>query len=85
MTGEPIWPIEERPVPKGDTPGEQYSPTQPFPTRPPAYDRQGFAVDDLIDFTPELRQEGEAAIALYRIGPMFTPPSVSRRRDRSPR
>ena len=64
VTGEPIWPIEERPVPKGDTPGEHYAPTQPFPTKPPAYDRQGFAVDDLIDFTPELRKEGEAAIAL---------------------
>ena len=79
VTGEPIWPIEERPVPKGDAPGEHYSPTQPFPTKPPAYDRQGFAVDDLIDFTPELRKEGEAAIALYRIGPMFTPPSVSKK------
>ena len=66
-------------MPKGDAPGEHYSPTQPFPTRPPAYDRQGFAVDDLIDFTPELRKEGEAAIALYRIGPMFTPPSVSKK------
>ena len=56
-TGEPIWPFEERPVPKGDTPGEWYSPTQPFPTRPPAYDGQGLTVDDLIDFTPELRAE----------------------------
>ena len=79
ITGEPIWPIEERPVPKGDTPGESYSLTQPMPSKPPAYDRQGFAVDDLLDFTPELRKEGEAAIALYRIGPMFTPPSVSRK------
>ena len=56
-TGEPIWPIEERPVPKGDAPGEWYSPTQPFPTKPPAYDGQGLSVDDLIDFTPELRAE----------------------------
>ena len=78
VTGKPIWPIEERPVPKGDTPGEWYSPTQPFPTRPPAYDRQGLAVDDLIDFTPELRAEAEKVISRYRIGPMFTPPSVSR-------
>ena len=57
VTGEPIWPIEERPVPKGDMPGEWYRATQPFPTKPPAYDRQGLAVDDLIDFTPELRAE----------------------------
>jgi len=78
VTGEPIWPIVERPVPKGDTPGESYSATQPFPTKPPAYDRQGFSADDLLDFTPELRKEAEAAIALYRIGPMFTPPAVSR-------
>ena len=56
-TGEPIWPIEERPVAKGDVPGEWYSPTQPFPTKPPAYDRQGVSMDDLIDFTPELRAE----------------------------
>ena len=57
VTGQPIWPIEERPVPKGDVPGERYSPTQPFPTKPPAYDRQGLSIDDLIDFTPELRAE----------------------------
>jgi quinoprotein glucose dehydrogenase len=78
VTGEPIWPIEERPVPKGDVPGEWYAPTQPFPTRPPAYDRQGFSVDDLIDFTPALRTEAEKLIARYRIGPIFTPPSLSR-------
>ena len=60
-TGEPIWPIEERPVPKGDVPGEWYSPTQPFPTKPPAYDRQGVSIDDLIDFTPELRAEAVQA------------------------
>jgi quinoprotein glucose dehydrogenase len=77
-TGQPIWPIEERPVPQGDTPGEKYSPTQPFPTRPPAYDRQGLAVDDLIDFTPQLRAEAVKTIAQYKIGPIFTPPVVSR-------
>jgi quinoprotein glucose dehydrogenase len=76
-TGEPIWPIEERPVPQGDVPGEKYSPTQPFPTRPPAYDRQGLAIDDLIDFTPALRAEAVKAIEKYRIGPVFTPPVVS--------
>jgi quinoprotein glucose dehydrogenase len=78
VTGEPIWPIEERPVPQGDVPGEKYSPTQPFPTRPAAYNRQGLAIDDLIDFTPELRAEAVKAIAQYRIGPIFTPPVVSR-------
>ena len=78
ITGQPIWPIEERPVPKGDVPGEWYSPTQPIPTRPPAYDRQGLSVDDLIDFTPELRAEAVKAISLYRIGPVFTPPVVSK-------
>ncbi len=78
VTGEPIWPIVERPAPKGDVPGEWYSPTQPFPTKPPAYDRQGLSVDDLIDFTPELRAEAMKAIARYKIGPLFTPPVVSR-------
>jgi quinoprotein glucose dehydrogenase len=78
-TGEPIWPIEERPVPKGDTPGEWYSPTQPHPTKPAAYDGQGLTVDDLIDFTPELRAEAVKAVAQYRLGPLFTPPAVSRR------
>jgi quinoprotein glucose dehydrogenase len=77
-TGEPIWPIEERPVPKGDTPREWYSPTQPFPTRPPAYDGQGLSVDDLIDFTPELRAEAVRLVSRYRLGPIFTPPAVSR-------
>jgi quinoprotein glucose dehydrogenase len=78
VTGQPVWPIEERPVPQGDTPGEKYSPTQPFPTRPAPYDRQGLSVDDLIDFTPELRAEALKTIAQYRIGPLFTPPAVSR-------
>ena len=78
VTGEPIWPIEERPVPQGDTPGEKYSPTQPIPTRPPAYERQGLSIDDLIDFTPELRAEAVKAVALYKLGPVFTPPAVSR-------
>jgi quinoprotein glucose dehydrogenase len=78
VTGAPIWPIEERLVPKGDVPGEWYSPTQPFPTRPPAYDRQGLTPDDLIDFTPELRAEALKLIAGYKTGPLFTPPVVSR-------
>jgi quinoprotein glucose dehydrogenase len=82
VTGKPIWPIEERPVEKGDVPGEWYAPTQPFPLdahgQPFAYDRNGFVHDDLIDFTPELRAEGEKVIARYKIGPVFTPPVVSR-------
>jgi quinoprotein glucose dehydrogenase len=77
-TGEPVWPIEERPVPQGDVPREWYSPTQPFPTRPPAYDRQGLLIEDLIDFTPELRAEAVQLVSKYRIGPIFTPPVVSR-------
>ncbi len=77
-TGEPVWPIEERPVPRGDVPGEWYSPTQPFPTKPPAYDRQGASLDDLIDFTPALRAEAVELVSRYRLGPMFTPPVVSR-------
>jgi quinoprotein glucose dehydrogenase len=78
VTGQPIWPIEERPVPQGDVPGEKYSRTQPFPTRPAPYERQGLAIDDLIDFTPELRAEAVKAIAPYKIGPVFTPPVVSK-------
>jgi quinoprotein glucose dehydrogenase len=77
ITGKPVWPIEERPVPKGDVPGEWYAPTQPFPTKPAAYDRQGFFEDYLIDFTPELREAGKKVMQRYRIGPIFTPPSVA--------
>jgi quinoprotein glucose dehydrogenase len=77
-TGEPVWPIEERPVPRGDVPGEWYSPTQPFPTKPPAYDRQGVSPDDLIDFTPELHAEAVKLLERYKIGPMFTPASASK-------
>lgn len=77
-TGKPVWPIEERPVAKGDVPGEWYSPTQPFPTKPPAYDRQGISINDLIDWTPELRAQAEQIVSRYKIGPMFTPGSLSR-------
>ena len=76
-TGQPIWPIEERRVATGDVPGEWYAPTQPFVTRPPAYDRQGVQIDDLIDFTPELRAEAVKLVSKYKIGPIFTPPVVS--------
>jgi quinoprotein glucose dehydrogenase len=78
VTGQPVWPIEERPVPKGDVPGEWYSPTQPFPTRPPAYARQAVSTDDLIDFTPELRAQALKAIEPFKNGPIFNPPVVSK-------
>ena len=78
VTGKPIWPMEERPVPKGDVPDEWYSPTQPFPSKPPAYDRQGVQADDLIDFTPELHEEALKLVSKYKIGPIFTPPVVSK-------
>jgi quinoprotein glucose dehydrogenase len=73
--GRPVWPIEERPVPQSDAPGEKTSPTQPFPTKPPAFDRQGFTRDDVIDFTPQLKEMALKAIEGYRLGPLFTPPS----------
>ena len=76
-TGEPIWPIEERPVPQSAVPKEKTSPTQPFPTRPAPFDRQGISVDDLIDFTPALRGEALDVIKRFRIGPMYTPPVLS--------
>ncbi len=76
VTGEPVWPIEERPVPRGDVPGEWYAATQPFPTKPPAYDQQGVTIDDLIDFTPELRDEAIAMLDDYVWGPFFTPPTL---------
>ena len=74
VTGEPVWPIEERPVPKGDVPGEWYSPTQPFPTKPPAYARNVLRVpDDLIDFAPEMRARALKNLHRYKVGPMFNP------------
>ena len=75
-TGEPVWPIEERPVPTSDTPGERTAPTQPFPTKPAPFERQGVTADDLIDFTPELRAEALELVKQYKIGPLFTPPAV---------
>ncbi len=75
-TGAPVWPIEERPVPKSTVPGEVASPTQPHPTKPPPYEHQGLTENDLIDFTPELRAEALEIVKRYVIGPPFTPPSV---------
>jgi quinoprotein glucose dehydrogenase len=74
VTGEPVWPIEEKPVQQSDVPGEKTSPTQPFPTKPPAYSRNILHVpDDLIDFTPELRAQAKDVIARYRVAGMFNP------------
>src|SRR5262250_2962157 len=78
VTGEPVWPIEERSVPKGDVPGEWYSPTQPFPTKPPAYARQAVTEADLMDFTPELRAQTLKAVEPFKLGPIFNPPTVSK-------
>jgi quinoprotein glucose dehydrogenase len=76
VTGDPIWPIEERPVPQSDTSGERTSPTQPFPTKPAPFDRQGFTEADVIDFTPEIKAEALELLKQYKLGPLFTPPSV---------
>lgn len=76
-TGEPVWEIEERPVPQSTVPGEVTSPTQPFPTLPAPFERQGSEVDNLIDFTPQLRAEALAIVSNYVTGPLFTPPSIA--------
>ena len=78
ITGKPVWPIPERKVEKGDAPGEWYSPTQPIPTRPAAYARTGVSIDDLIDFTPELRKRAVDQVKNYKLGPIYTPPVVSK-------
>ncbi len=77
VTGEPVWPIEERPVPVSDVPGERSSPTQPVPTRPAPFDRQGVSDDDLLDFTPEILAEARRIASQYRMGPIYTPPMVA--------
>ncbi len=77
VNGTPVWPVEERKVEAGTVPGEWYSPTQPHPTRPAPYDRQGVSEADLIDFTPELNAEARAMLKEYKIGPLFTPPIVA--------
>ncbi|MBL3826588.1 MULTISPECIES: pyrroloquinoline quinone-dependent dehydrogenase [unclassified Marinobacter] len=78
LTGEPIWPIEERPVPKSDVPGEKLSPTQPFPTKPAAYAQQGVSEDDLIDLTPELKAGAQKILNRYNYGELYTPPSLTK-------
>lgn len=74
VTGEPLWPIVEKPVAASKIPGEKLAKTQPFPTKPAPYDMQGLSVDDLADFTPEIRQNAIKAVADYEIGPLFMPP-----------
>lgn len=76
-TGKPVWPIEERTVPQSTIPGEKTSPTQPFPTKPPPYEQQGISEDDIIDFTPEIHADALAYVRKFRLGPLFTPPSLA--------
>ncbi len=75
-TGKPVWPVEERPVPQSNAPGEHSAATQPFPTKPAPLDRVGVTEDDLIDFTPELRQQALKIFAQYSHGRMYSPPTV---------
>ena len=77
VTGKPVWPIEERPVEKGSVPGEWYSPTQPFPVKPPVYSRNGVTPDVLIDFTPAMHDQALTIVSKYHLGPVFTPPTAS--------
>jgi quinoprotein glucose dehydrogenase len=76
VTGQPVWPIEEKPVPASTVPGEEAWPTQPFPTRPAAFEQQGVTEDQLADFTPEIRAKALDAVKGFRLGPLFTPPSL---------
>jgi quinoprotein glucose dehydrogenase len=78
LTGKPVWPIVEKPVPKGNVPGEWYSPTQPFPSKPAPYALNGVTKDQLIDFTPALHQKALDLIKDYVIGPVYTPPALSK-------
>jgi quinoprotein glucose dehydrogenase len=75
--GKPLWPIEERPVPKGNVPGEWYSPTQPHPTKPAPFDRQGVTLNDLADYTPEIKAAALKASEVFVLGPLFSPPIVA--------
>jgi quinoprotein glucose dehydrogenase len=77
VTGKPVWPIEERAVPQSDVPGEKTAATQPFPTKPAAFDRQGSSPDVLIDFTPALKEEAMKIASQYKMGPLYSPPIVA--------
>jgi quinoprotein glucose dehydrogenase len=76
VTGEPVWPIEERAVAKSAMPGEQAWPTQPFPSKPPAFSEQGVSLEDAFDLTPALREAARAELSKYRLGPLYTPPTL---------
>ncbi len=76
VSGEPVWPIAQKPVPASTVPGERAAPTQPFPTRPPPFERQGLGADDLIDFTPELCRRAREIVAPYRESPLYAPPAL---------
>lgn len=76
VSGRPVWPIEEKPVPRSDVPGEASWPTQPFPSRPPAFESQGVTLDDAFDATPQLKERAVAELKKYRLGPLYTPPSL---------
>jgi quinoprotein glucose dehydrogenase len=78
VTGKPVWPIEEKAVEAGTVPGEWYSPTQPIPSKPPAYSRNGVSVEDLVDFTPEINARARAIVSKYHLGPVYTPPTESK-------
>ena len=76
VTGEPVWPIEDRAVPPSDVPGERAAATQPFPTRPAPFAKQGFTEEDVIAFTPELQEEALEIVRKYRMGGLYNPPSI---------
>ena len=80
-TGEPLFDIEEVPVPASDVPGERLSPTQPIPVKPPSFARQGLSDDELIDFTPELKAKAREILAQYRYGDIYAPPSLAEADD----
>ncbi len=74
-SGEPVWPIEERPVPPSRVLGERAAPTQPFPTKPPPFDHQGVTEENLINLTPSLRSQAREILTRYDSGPLYTPPT----------
>src|ERR1700686_1625566 len=78
VTGKPVWPFEEKQVEVGTVPGEWYSPTQPIPSKPPAYSRNGVSLNDLVDFTPEISERAKAIASRYHLGPVYTPPAESK-------
>jgi quinoprotein glucose dehydrogenase len=78
-TGKPVWPIPEKRVPAGDVPGEWYSKTQPHPSKPPPFDRQGFGADDIVDFTPEIKERALKIASYYKWGPVYTAPIMPKK------